>query len=131
MKPSHAFAMLLLTVILTINCGCSSSDNGGPKELLDKYFTSAIKQDYAATYNCYYAPYKEKIPKEDFIKHRKEASILQSYKIVSLTSAGNTAQAEVTLTFAPSEKLKRTEPATVTVKEDLIKENDGWKIKVW
>lgn len=131
MKPSHAFATLLLTVILTISCGCSSSNKGGPKELLDKYFTSAIKQDYAATYNCYYAPYKEKITKEDFIKHRKEASVLLSYKIVSLTSAGNTAQAEVVLTFAPSEKLKRTEPATVTVKEELIKENEAWKIKVW
>jgi hypothetical protein len=48
-----------------------------------------------------------------------------------LTQQGDTAHAEVLLTFAPSEKLKRTDPVSTTVKEDLIKENGEWKIKVW
>jgi len=123
--------MLLMGVALITGSSCSPKDKGGPKELLDKFFSSAIQQDYATTYTCYYDAYKAKVSKEEFIKHRKEASVLQSYKIVSLTQQGDTAQAEALLTFAPSEKLKRTEPASETVKEDLIKENGEWKIKVW
>lgn len=118
--------------ILFAGVGCSSKDKGGPRELLDKYFSSAIKQDYATTYACYYAPYVTKVTKEDYIKHRKEASVLQAYNINFVKQAGdNAAQAEVQLTFAPSEKLNRKEPVTTTVKEDLIKEGGEWKIKVW
>jgi hypothetical protein len=131
MKRYLWFMMLLTGVLLIAGSGCGPKDKGGPKDLIDKYFTSAIKQDYETTYSCYYAAYKAKISKDEYIKHRKEASALQSYKIVSLTQKGDTAQVEVLLTFAPSEKLKRTEPASAPVKEDLIKENGEWKIKVW
>ena len=131
MKRYLWFMMLLMGAVLIAGSGCSQKDKGGPKELLDKFFSSAIQQDYATTYTCYYDAYKAKVSKEEFIKHRKEASVVQAYKIVSLTQNGDTAQAEVLLTFAPSEKLKRTEPASATVKEDLIKENGEWKIKVW
>lgn len=124
------FLLLLVGMGLLIAAGCNTS-GGGPKELLDKYFSSAMRQDFATTYTCYYAAYKKKVNEDDYIRHRKEASDLQSYKIVSLTQDGDSAHAEVQLTFGPSEKLKRKEPITTTVKEDLIKEGGDWKIKVW
>ncbi len=117
-------------LLLTLGGGCHSKTSD-PKEMLDRYFSSAIRQDYAATYDCYYAAYKAKVSKDEFIKHRKEASVLQSYKIVSLTQNGDTARAEVLLTFAPSEKLNRKEPVSTTVTENLVREGGQWKIKVW
>ena len=128
----HLWIMILLfgTALIAVSA-CSPKEKEGPKELLDKFFTSAIRQDYATTYTCYYDAYKTKVSQEDFIKHRREASVLQAYKIVSLTQKGDTAQAEVLLTFAPSEKLKREGPATTTVKEEMVRQKDGWKIKVW
>ncbi len=124
--------LLAAAVLIVAGAGCQSKDKGGPKELLDRYFSSAIKQDYAATYACYYAPYMTKVSKEEYLKHRKEASVLQAYNINFIKQDGdNAAQAEVRLTFAPSEKLNRKEAVTTTVKEDLIKEGGQWKIKVW
>ncbi|MDA8164555.1 MAG: hypothetical protein M0017_05950 [Desulfobacteraceae bacterium] len=123
------YAAAPAAVLLTI-LGCNSGP-ATPKELLDLYFSSSVKQDYATTYTCYYAPYKAKVSSEEYIKHRKEASVLQSYKIASLQVNGKTAQAEALLTFAPSEKFKRKEPVTVKVKEDLVQEGNAWKIKVW
>ncbi len=123
--------LIFFSGILLLAAGCGR-DTGGPKELLNKYFSSAVKQDYAAVYTCYYAPYKAKVSQEEYIRHRKEASALLSYKIISIKMPkSDTAEAEVQLTFGPSEKLKRKVPAAVTVKEDLIKENGEWKIKVW
>ena len=110
--------------------GCAN-DQEKAKALLDKYFTSAENQDYATTYTCYYDEYQKKISKDEFIKERKDASLLQSYQILSLNIQKDKVQANVELTFAPSESLKRTQPVTVKVTEDLIKEKDGWKIKVW
>jgi len=123
--------MLLMVAALIAGSGCSQKDKGGPKQLLEKFFSSAIQQDYATTYTCYYNAYKAKVSKEEFIKHRKEASVLQAYKIVSLTQNPDTANAEVHLTFAPSEKLNRKEATETTVNEEMVKEKDGWKIKVW
>ncbi len=124
--------ILLVLIVLAAGfiIGCQSS-GGGPKDVLDKYFSSAIKQDYATTYTYYYSEYKKKVNQDEYVKHRKEASELQSYKIISLKQDDNTAQAEVELTFAPSERLNRKVPVTTTVKEDLVKENGEWKIKVW
>lgn len=124
--------MMAATLFLFAGAGCESKDKGGPKELLDRYFSSAVKQDYATTYTCYYAPYMAKVSREDYVKHRKEASVLQSYDILSIKQEGdNAAHADVQLTFAPSEKLHRQDPAPIRVKEDLIKEKGEWKIKVW
>ncbi|HMK57257.1 MAG TPA: hypothetical protein VK448_11520 [Dissulfurispiraceae bacterium] len=128
-KSGLIFSIFLIALTLLI-IGCKSP-SGTPKDLLDKYFSSAIKQDYATTYTCYYAAYKKKVNEDEFIKHRKDASVLQSYKILSLTQDGDTAHAEVELTFAPSEKLNRKEPVKTTVKEDMVKEGGDWKIKVW
>ncbi len=130
MKRYSCFLMLMFAAALVAG-SCSQKDKGGPKELLDRFFSSAVKQDYETTYDCYYDAYKTKVGKEEFIKHRKEASVLQAYKIVSLTQNGDSAQAEVLLTFAPSEKLSRTSPATTTVKEEMVRQKDGWKIRVW
>lgn len=118
---------MLLVVILT---GCASNEESA-KALLDKYFSSAVKQDYTATYTCYYEEYQKKIPEDEFIKERKQASMLQSYKILALNVQKDKGQANVELTFAPSEKLNRSQPITINVKEELVKEKDGWKIKVW
>ncbi len=128
----------LITYILTLSMflavlamtGCFSTQPG-PRALLDKYFTSAQKQDYATTYTCYYKDYQTKISKDEFLKNRKDASVVQAYKILDLTTDKDTGKAIVEITFAPSEKLKRSQPVTVKVQEDLVKEGDGWKIKVW
>jgi hypothetical protein len=117
--------------MIAVLVAACSHEKTGPKELLDKYFSAAMKQDYATVYSCYYAAYKTKVTKEEFIKHRGEASVLQAYKILSLKQDNGTVQAEVQLTFGASEKLKRAEPVTVTVKEELVKEGGEWKIKVW
>ena len=122
--------LIFLGAILLIAAGCQQNKTG-PKELLDKYFSSAIKQDYATAYSCYYDAYKAKVTQEEYIRHRKEASVLLTYKIISIKQEGDTARAEVQLVFGPSEKLKRKEPVTTTVTEGLIKENGAWKIKVW
>jgi hypothetical protein len=110
--------------------GCHSGA-ASPKELLDRYFSSAVKQDYAAAYDCYYTAYKLKISRDEYIKHRKEASVLQSYRIASLRQDGGTAKGRVLLTFAPSARLGRKEPVTMTVTEKMVRENGGWKIRVW
>jgi len=122
--------LIFIGAILLIASGCQQNKTG-PKELLDKYFSAAVKQDYATAYSCYYDAYKAKVTQEEYIRHRKEASVLQSYKVISVKQEGDTAQAEVQLVFGPSDKLKRKEPVTTTVTEELIKENGAWKIKVW
>lgn len=133
MKRYLLIAIFIFGAALISGIGCSQKTKSveGPKELLDDFFASAIRQDYSATYDCYYDAYKAKVSREEFVKHRKEASVLREYKIVSLTQNGDTAQAEVTLTFAPSQKLNRNEAASTTVTEEMVKEKDGWKIKVW
>ena len=131
MKNIFAVYAVLAAAVLIFAAGCQSKD-GGPRALLDRYFTSAVKQDYGTTYDCYYAPYMAKVSREDYVKHRKEASALQSYQVLSLNREGDdSARAEVRLTFAPSEKLHRKEPVSVNVSEDLVREKGEWKIKVW
>lgn len=89
-----------------------------------------MKQDYATAYTCYYTLFRAETSKEEYIKRWKDESVLQSYRITSVKHEGNIARAVVRLTFGPSEKLKRKEPAATTVIIDLIKENGEWKIKV-
>lgn len=129
-KWFHLCQAILFGGALLVVVGCNSNKSG-PAGLLDTYFASAMKQDYGTTYTCYYNAYKAKVGKEEFIRHRKEASVLQGYKIVSLTQTSNTAQADVILTFGPSQKLKRSEPAIVKTREEMVKEDGEWKIKVW
>jgi len=129
MKKFLICILALSMFVITGISGCSPKGQN-PQELVDKYFTSAQNQDYATTYTCYDSEYQNKVTKDDFISHRKEASVVQSYKILQLDTQKDTAKATVEITFSASDKLKRTEPAIVKVTEDLIKQKDGWKIKV-
>jgi hypothetical protein len=130
-RAGHFLKILLFFGGLFLITSCQSGTSG-PTELLNKYFDSAMKQDYATTYTCYYEPYQAKVNKEEFVRHRKEASVLQSYKILSIKMIdSNSAEAEVQLTFGPSSKLNRKEPVTTNLKEEMIKEKGEWKIKVW
>lgn len=123
-----SYAALAAALLFVFGCTSATST---PEKLLNRYFSSAAKQDYATTYSCYYKSYKVKISRDEYVKHRKDASLLQNYKIVSIQEKGNTALADILLTFAPSQKLQRKEPVTVSVKEELIKEDGEWKVKVW
>lgn len=121
---------LSVFVILSLSLSGCSPKGQNPREALDKYFTTAQQQDYATTYTCYDSEYQKKVTKDDFISHRKEASVVQSYKVLQLDTQKDTAKATVEITFAASDKLKRTKPEIIKVTEDLIKQKDGWKIKV-
>jgi hypothetical protein len=130
-KSQEGWLLTLGLTILFLTAGCGG-DTTGPRNLLDKFFSSAVKQDYATTYTCYYDAYKAKVSQEEFVKHRKEASVLQAYKIDSIKMpTSDSAQAEVQLTFGPSARMNRKEPVTVTLKEELVKADGEWKIKVW
>jgi hypothetical protein len=130
-KRYPVIAMFVLGAsLLMLAAGCQKKITS-PKALIDTYFSSAVKQDYSTTYDCYYDAYKAKVSRDEYIRHRKEASVLQSYKIVSLTQDDDTAVARVLLTFGPSERLKRKEPVSINVTENLVRENGGWKIRVW
>jgi hypothetical protein len=122
--------VFLFGIVLIMGAGRHSRSEG-PNTLLDRYFSSAIRQDYAATYACYYGAYKAKVNKDEYIRHRKEASVLKAYTVKSITEQADTAQAQVELTFEKSQKLKRDHPVTASVKEDMVRENGEWKIKVW
>jgi hypothetical protein len=130
-RKSFVFLALLTAAAACCMTGGCDSSRKGPQALLDKYFGSAERQDYATTYDCYYGKYREKVGKGEYIRHRKEASVLEQYRVVSITKNGDNAQAVVHLTFSPSEKLHRTKPAEVNVTEDMVRENGAWKIKVW
>ncbi|HBP64096.1 MAG TPA: hypothetical protein DD730_07460 [Desulfosporosinus sp.] len=129
MKKFLVCILALSMFVITGISGCSPKGQS-PQELVDKYFSSAQKQDYATTYTCYDSEYQKKVTKDDFINHRKEASVVQSYKVLQLDTEKNTASATVEIIYTASEKFNRTEPVTIKVQEDLIKEGNSWKIKV-
>ncbi len=123
-------ATLLVAAAIMTEASCHS-DKDNPKDLLNRYFTAAIRQDYAAVYPCYYDAYKAKVSKDEYIRHRKDASVLRAYTVKSITEQGNTAQAQVDLTFEPSQKLQRDRPFSTAVTEEMVREDGEWKIKVW
>lgn len=131
MKKGYMILTTLLAgVAIMQGAGCHS-DRDNPKDLLNTYFTAAVRQDYAAVYPCYYDAYRSKVKKGEYIRHRKEASVLRAYTVKSITEQGNTAQAQVELTFEPSKKLQRDRPFSAAVTEEMVHENGEWKIKVW
>jgi hypothetical protein len=123
-------AALLAGAAIMTGTGCHSNRDN-PKDLLNTFFQAAIRQDYASVYPCYYDAYKAKVSEDDYIRHRKDASVLRSYTVKSITADGDTAHAQVELTFAPSKKLKRDRPFSTAVTEEMVRENGEWKIKVW
>ncbi len=120
-------ACLLSLAVAAIACRGSQD----PRPVLEEYFGSAMRGDYAATYGCYDDADHAKVSRDEYVRHRREASTLQAYQIVSLKTKGGAARALVRLTFAPSEKLHRRDPVTTTVQEDLVRQPDGWRIRVW
>lgn len=124
------FAALLVTALMPF-AGCKAGAGATPQALLDRYFSSAVMQDYGAAYNCYYAAYKAKINRAVYIRHRKEdTSVLKEYRILSVEQSGDAAQAKVLLAFGQAGQPKA-KPVDVIVTENMVKENGDWKIKVW
>lgn len=124
-------AVFLLLSGFHVSAKANAKTPSSPATVLNRYFSSAVNQDYGTTYSCYYSLYKKKVSKDEYIRHRREASVLQRYKIISVRQKGDAAQAVAILTFAPSQELHRKKPTTIKVKEELVKEGDQWRIKVW
>ena len=118
---------LLLATAFTISCRRGDA----PRQALEQYFGSAMRGDYSATYRWYDDAYHAKVSRDDFVRHRREASVLQAFEILSLDADRDSGHATVRLTFAPSERLARTAAVTTTVREDLVRQRDGWRVRVW
>ncbi|MDA8091424.1 MAG: hypothetical protein M0Z61_14545 [Nitrospiraceae bacterium] len=122
--------MLFMSIALLPLIGCKNGANA-PSELLNSYFGAAEKQNYGQVYDCYYAAYKSKVNRAEYIKRRKEdPSVLKNYKILSVEQKGREAKAQVLLAFAPAGHVKAN-PVDIKVAENMINENGAWKIKVW
>jgi hypothetical protein len=101
-----------------------------PRATLQTFFSSAQQLDYQTTYSCYYQRYRDLIPEQDFVSHRKQAAVLTGYRIDSLKVSGDSAVASATLTFAPKTGSKN-KPRTIEVREDLVKQAGAWRLRVW
>jgi hypothetical protein len=122
----------LLTAASLAACSSSSAYPGSstPQAALETFFSSAQQLDYATTYACYYEPYHNRVTEQEFVSHRKQASALSSYRIRSISAKDGSAEASVTLTFAPTSR-SNNKPRSVEVREDLVNQAGAWKIKVW
>ncbi len=127
----HATRALAGALLLALGLTACRRPAGGPRELLDRYFSSAVQQDYGATWECYDRAYRSKVARDEYVRRRRDASTLVSWKVLTLEERGDTARADVELVFAPSPRLGRAEPATKKVAEDLVREREGWRVKVW
>jgi hypothetical protein len=105
--------------------------DAGPRELLDRYFETARRGDFAATWECYDRAYQAKVSRDEYVRHRSDASPLERYEVVSLEQHDGRARAKVALVFGPAPKLGRIAPASAVVEEELVRERGGWRIRVW
>lgn len=117
-------ALLALSV-----AGCNRGRD--PRAALDRFFSTAQHHDYSATYDCYDKAYRAKVTREEYVRHRADASPLQGWRVVSLEQHGDRASAEVALVFGPWAKAGRTTPVSKTVHEELVREEGAWRVKVW
>ena len=128
-------ASVAIVVALLAPAACAIGSPGGyagystPSDALSTFFVSARNADYAKTYEAYYGHYHDLVAKDEFVSHRAQASRLTAYRVDSLAARGDSAVATVTLTFAPAGGGGATR--TTTVREDLVREAGGWKIRVW
>jgi hypothetical protein len=123
-------ALVFLAALLPLaGCATGYPGYGTPSDALQTYFASARKADYSTTYNAYYEHYRDLVTRDEFVSHRRQASVLQDFRVDTLASKGDSAVATVTLTFAPSGKSAAAR--VTTVREDLVRERGGWKIRVW
>ncbi len=128
-SSSSRFVALVCLALLALTIGgCRRQD---PRAALDRFFSTAQRQDYLATYDCYDAAYRAKVSRDEYVRHRREASPLQGWRVVSLEQHGDRASAEVALVFGPLVKAGRPTPVSQTVHEELIREAGAWRIKVW
>ncbi len=133
-RPSRRLHPLSVPALLALALAFAPAACGrsrDPRAALDRFFSTAQRQDYGATYDCYDDAYRQKVSREEFVRHRREASPLQDWRLVSLEQHGDTASAEVALVFGPWPRAGRTTPASKTVHEDLVRERGAWRIRVW
>lgn len=123
-------ALVFVAALLPMTgCAAGYAGYGTPSDALQTYFASARKADYATTYDAYYKHYRDLVTRDEFVSHRRQASVLQDFRVDTLASKGDSAVATVTLTFAPAGS--KAVPRATTVREELVKEPGGWKIRVW
>ncbi len=130
-RYSKAIRILPFLAVVALPIGGCRRHQPGPRQLLARFFDTAVQQDYAATWQCYDSAYRSKIDQQEFVRRRREASRLQAWRLLSLEDRGSQANALVELRFGPSERLNRPTSVTKTVAEQLVRESDGWHIKVW
>jgi hypothetical protein len=136
MKRIRLYVLVLTFALLSaslVACSEKAAPYPGystPQATLQTFFSSAQRLDYQTTYACYYQRYHELVPEQEFVNHRKQASVLTAYRIDSIKVSGDSAVASATLTFAPKPGSKA-KPKTVEVREDLVRQADSWKLRVW
>ena len=128
---SRSVRALWIPAALALAVSACRRQEPGPRALIARFFDTAVQQDYASTWQCYDSRYKAKVDQDEYVRHRREASALQSWRILSLDHKGHEAEAVVELTFAPSQRLNRPAPSTKRVVEQMVREPEGWRIKVW
>jgi hypothetical protein len=118
--------------VLALLAGCRrGGEPASATAALGRFFETARRHDYAATYDCYDAAYQAKVTRDEFVRHRAEASPLDSWRLLSLEEHGDRAHAIVALVFGPSARAGRATQVSKTVEEELVREPGGWRIKVW
>lgn len=130
MRPIGRLAAIVVATLALAACANAPAYPGfdSPDKALTTYFESAKSQDYLTTYDCYYDLYQQRVARDEFVKRRVQAAVLKRYRIDSLVVGGDSAEASVTLTFVSA---TAGADRTVQVKENLVKQGSGWKIRVW
>ncbi len=128
-RGTLAVSVALVALLAVAPIGCARRDDS--RAALERFFSTAQRQEYAATYDCYDVAYRAKVSRDEYVRHRREASPLQSWRVLSVEQHGDRASAEVALVFGPLAKAGRPTPVSQTVHEELIREAGAWRIKVW
>jgi hypothetical protein len=128
-RPPLLISVALPALLAVALAGCGRHHD--PRAALERYFSSAERRDYAATYDTYDTAYRAKVSRDEYVRHRAEASPLQSWRVLSVEQHDDRASAEVALVFGPLPKAGRTTPVSTTVHEDLVREDGEWRIRVW
>ena len=129
MSRLYTQLVCLAVTAVVAAAGCRRGDD--PRALLDRYFGTAARQDYSGTYDCYDTAYHGKVSREEYMRHRKDASPLQSWRVLSVEQHGDRATADVALVFGPLPRAGRTTPVSAVVHEDLVQEAGSWRVRVW
>lgn len=128
-RGTLAVSVALAALLAVAPIGCARRDDS--RAALETFFSTAQRQDYAATYDCYDAAYRAKVSRDEYVRHRREASPVQSWRVLSVEQHGDRASAEVALVFGPLAKAGRSTLASKTVHEELVREQGAWRIRVW